>query len=120
MQDVEIQLNATKGFLLGGMLQDAWDQLEEIEPRLRATKEVLELRVKILMAMEKWELALEIANALCRSFPDSVTACIEAANCLHALGKTEEAIKKMLSGPAEKWGSALWHFDIGTIRVSAW
>src|ERR1043166_8573624 len=112
MIDSEIQLNAAKGFLLGGMLQDAWDQREEIEPELRATKEVLSLRVKILMAMEKWEFSLEIANALCRSFPDSVTAVVEAANCLHKLGKTKEAREKMMAAPGEKWGSAVWHFDM--------
>jgi hypothetical protein len=69
---------------------------------LRAAKEVLELRVKILMAMEKWELALEIANALCRGFPDSVTALIEAANCLHERGRTREATEQMMAGPPEK------------------
>ena len=61
---------------------------------------------------EKWELAFEIANALCRSFPDSVTAIIEAANCLHKLGKTQKAKDRMMTGPAEKWGSGLWHFDM--------
>ena len=49
-----IHLEAAQGWLELGNHQEAFDELEEIEPELRGHPDVLELRWYIYQRAEKW------------------------------------------------------------------
>lgn len=64
------RLQAACGYLGLGMPLDAWNELEEIEPSLRATREALLMRVEVCRALEKWELMAEVCRFLACREPD--------------------------------------------------
>jgi len=57
-------LTAAQGFTELGMWLDANAELEEIDPEVRHFPEVLEVRVRIYRALEKWELMQTVAKKL--------------------------------------------------------
>jgi Flp pilus assembly protein TadD len=72
MNDAPRHLEAALGYLALGMHQDAWDELESLPPKLRADDSVLELRIQIYQALEKWESARMLAESLAGRCPENV------------------------------------------------
>jgi uncharacterized protein HemY len=87
------------------MYEDAWEELEKLEPEERAHPEVLTERVQILMEMERWDSALAIIGGMLNagaSDPDLLLAGAKAARkagefakakalylrCIEPLGET--------------------------------
>jgi hypothetical protein len=66
------RLEAAHGYLGLGMPLEAWNELEAVEPSLRASREVLVMRVEVCRALEKWEMMAEICRFLARHEPDEV------------------------------------------------
>ena len=64
-------LEAALGYLDLGMHQDAWDELENLPPELRADDRVLELRIKIYQRLEKWNSARVLAESLAKRSPEN-------------------------------------------------
>lgn len=62
-------ITTAEGFFELGMLDGAWEQLEEIEPRERANSEVLAMRLRILERMGRFDMGLEIARGAVRLHP---------------------------------------------------
>lgn len=60
----EKHLIAAQGYVELGMWLDANAELEEIDPKVRHLPEVLEVRVRIYRALEKWELMQTVAKSL--------------------------------------------------------
>lgn len=59
------------GYAELGMYVDANEELEKIDPFLRAVPEILALRMEIYRGLEKWELIAEIAKRLTEFEPDN-------------------------------------------------
>jgi len=57
-------LRAANGYAELGMWSDAWDQLEEIAPEQRYCFEVGKLRVRILLALKRWDAVAILAESL--------------------------------------------------------
>ena len=62
-------LTAAQGFTELGMWLDANAELEKIDPEVRHVPEVLEVRVQIYRALEKWELMQTVAKKLTEADP---------------------------------------------------
>ena len=63
-------LQAAIGYLQLGMFEDANDELEELPPDLRASDEVLALRIEIYQRLAKWESARVLAESLAKRSPE--------------------------------------------------
>ena len=63
-------LTETVGYLELGMLQDAWDALEEIPAEERHLPAVLQVRLEIYCRMEKYEGMATIAEHLTKVIPE--------------------------------------------------
>ena len=63
-------LTAAQGYVELGLFLDANAELEYIDPEVRHFSEVLEIRVRIYRALEKWELMQTVAKALAIHDPD--------------------------------------------------
>ena len=70
---------AAVGYVELGMLQDANDELEKIDPFNRAAPEVLAVRLAIYRGLKKWELMQQIAKRLKEFQPDYVQWTISLA-----------------------------------------
>lgn len=62
-----MQLDRAEGFLLLGMLAEAWQETEDLPPIDRVDPLVLEIRLRILTATGNWELGGQLAGVLIAS-----------------------------------------------------
>lgn len=62
-------LNAAQGWLELGDLVSANEELDEITPEERAHPAVLDMRYQIYIKAKKWDMAVEVADALKRVLP---------------------------------------------------
>lgn len=86
-----LHLQAAVGWLELGNWLEATEDLERITPQMRAHPDVLQVRVKIYLAAEKWEYAAEVANTLSTMFPDSSFGTLPLAHALRKLDRITEA-----------------------------
>jgi hypothetical protein len=75
-------VEAAGGFFGLGLHEEAWNELEEVQPTARATAEVLALRVEILLAEGRADYARTIAAGAVRMHP-------EAGQCHYTLALAE-------------------------------
>jgi predicted Zn-dependent protease len=61
-------------------------------PESRAHPKVITLRFKIHEKTGNWDLAVEVAGALCRARPKAALPCIYLGRALNGLGNTQGAI----------------------------
>ena len=64
------RVQAAEGFLQLGMPEDAWNELEEIEPELRHLPQVILLRVLIFNALKRWEAAAVVGHGALERYPE--------------------------------------------------
>jgi tetratricopeptide (TPR) repeat protein len=67
---LERHLTEAVGYLELGILQDAWDSLEEIPAEQRHLPPVLQVRLEIYRRMEKYEGMATIAEHLTKALPE--------------------------------------------------
>jgi predicted Zn-dependent protease len=84
-------LEATEGWLGLGDQVSANEELEHISPAFRNNPLVLEMRWKIYVKAEKWELAAEVGRIMSEILPDSALGFIHYAYSLHELKRPQEA-----------------------------
>ena len=84
-------LNAAAGYLGLGMPLDAWNELEEIDPDKRALPEVLNVRVEVCRALEKWEMMAQVTNRLRNIEPDEVGHPLNMAYAVRRFKSEAEA-----------------------------
>lgn len=88
----QLHLNTAAGFLQIGEPMDAWTELERITPLNRAKTGVLTVRLAVCRALQKWELAEEIARTLIRREPGNVMHVVALAEVMgHREGPTAAA-----------------------------
>jgi tetratricopeptide (TPR) repeat protein len=64
-------LTAAYGYVQLQMFHEANEQLDKIDPFLRAAPEILALRIEIYRGLAKWELMIELAKRLLEFQPDN-------------------------------------------------
>ena len=86
-----MSLQRAQGWLELHLPLEANEELDEIQPAMRAHPEVLKLRYLVYDAAKKWDMALEIAACLHRQLPDDPWGGTHAGIALSGLGRTQEA-----------------------------
>jgi tetratricopeptide (TPR) repeat protein len=106
------QINAAIGYFNLGMTDDALAELESMPLADALRPETIALKVSIQMRKGLWTKALEGAELLCALLPDHPSPYLDAAFCLHELNRTEEARRKLLSGPAQLKSNSLFYYNM--------
>src|SRR4029077_17897109 len=75
--------------------------------------EVLQLRLHHLMRQKRWARALTVSRKLCQGAPDCSAGFLHAGFCLHELGKTLQAKKLLLKGPAALLREPIYYYNMG-------
>ncbi len=88
-------LKAAEGWLELGNYQEAFDELDEIDPELHAHPDVLEMRLRIYEMTEKWDSCIEIGNTLVEIKSGELSCWIRRSYALHKLKRTKEAYDKL-------------------------
>jgi hypothetical protein len=99
------------------MFDDAWEELETLPfDESRISGEVLELRSKCCVGLEKWEMGAEIARGGIKKNPDCLELYISGAYCIRRLDGEGKAFDFLSSGhPASYEGQparGLWWFHM--------
>lgn len=89
-------LKAAQGWLGLGDWCEADEELEAITPQMRAHPDVLCVRWQVYAKAKKWEIAAEVAQALCKIVPDEPFGWIHLGYALHELKRTQEAWNVLL------------------------
>jgi predicted Zn-dependent protease len=90
-------LLAAEGWLELGNPREANEELEKIQPRLRAHPNVLEVRWRIYAAAGRWDACLDLAVAVTKLDPRRRSGWFHYATTIHRLGRAEEAREVLLS-----------------------
>lgn len=106
-------ISAAQGYLELGMVDEALAELERIPEADRENDEVLQLRVYILMRARRWNDALTTCEALRQTRPELSLGYIHGAFCLHELGRTPEAMRMLLEGPASLLREPVYFYNLG-------
>jgi tetratricopeptide (TPR) repeat protein len=89
-------LNAAEGWLGLGDYQSALEELELINPALRAHPDVLAVRCDIYTDAMKWPAVVAVASALVRLIPDRPSGWVRRSFALHGLKQTQQAFDLLL------------------------
>ncbi len=95
------------------MLRESIAELDAIAPRFQNRPEVLQMRLHHLMKKKNWNQALRVSENLCRVAPDLGTGFLHAGFCLHQLGKTAEARKRLITGPIALLREPIYYYNMG-------
>ena len=89
-------LNAAEGWLGLGNLAEAQQELEKLSAEMTTHPEVLRVRYHLYEKTKRWEQASEIAQLICRLFPETPFGWIHLAYALHELRRTREAYQVLI------------------------
>jgi predicted Zn-dependent protease len=92
-------LDKSRGYIDLAMYEEAWSELDGLGPELRNRRETHEMRIVIRLDQKRLDDALDLCESLCDRHPENHAGFIQGAYCLHALGRTVEAINFLQSGP---------------------
>jgi Flp pilus assembly protein TadD len=106
-------LRAACGYAELGMTRQSVAELNAIETTFQERPEVLQLRLHHLMREKKWARALIVSRKLCRAAPQCGAGFLHAGFCLHELGKTAEAKRLLLQGPAALLKEPIYYYNMG-------
>ena len=106
------RLTAAEGFLELGLPQDAWDELEEIEPEHRDALEVLKLRLNILIPMQRWESAAILGDSIIRKSPTDGDFFCLTAYAVRRCRSLVEARDTLLLGRELLQNAPVFHFNM--------
>ena len=95
------------------MTRQSLAELNAIERAMQNRPEVLQLRLHHLMRKRDWVRALLVSRKLCRVAPNSGTGFLHAGFCLHELGRTAQAKRLLLRGPATLRKEPIYHYNMG-------
>ena len=109
----EWNLRAACGYAELGMARESLAELDAIAPDFQERPEVLQLRLHHLMKKRSWARALVVSRKLCRVAPQCGAGFLHAGFCLHELGKTAEAKKLLLTGPAALLKEPIYYYNMG-------
>jgi tetratricopeptide (TPR) repeat protein len=89
--------DAACGYVQLQMFHEANEELEKIDPFLRAAPEVLALRIEIYRGLQKWELMAELAKRLAEFQPNDVQWTVLFAYATRRAESIEAAKEILLS-----------------------
>jgi len=111
--DFEWRLRAAVGYAELGMNRESIAELNAIDTRSQILPEVLQLRLHHLMREKKWARALTVSRKLCQVAPHCSAGFLHAGFCLHELGKTAQAKKLLMKGPATLLREPIYYYNMG-------
>ena len=117
MEHHERNIIAAQGYLELGMFRDVWRELCSLPADLLSRADVLEILVLSLMGEQRWDEALKVAERLRHQLPKEPGGHIHTAYCLHELGRTEDALNVLLSGPDTLRSKSVFFYNVGCYQA---
>ncbi|MDB6139338.1 MAG: Tetratricopeptide repeat-containing protein [Verrucomicrobiaceae bacterium] len=113
LMELERKILTAQGYMELGLFEDARAELVSLPKQAWERLEVMETWVLCLMGEQRWEEALEMSGRLCEMQPKEAGGFIHSAYCLHELGRTEEAMVMLQSGPRSLRTKSVYFYNLG-------
>ncbi len=107
---------AAEGFLDLGMVDEAWEQLDVIEPLERAHPSVVAMRIRILERMECFETGVEIARGAARLHPEDLDIRLLGAVHIRQVTGDAEALRFLEDDAGTFHGDGGYWFAIACLH----
>lgn len=108
---VRRRLEAAQGYCELGLPSLAWEEIAPLRKPLGHLSSLIETELMILLIEKRWIEGLALALRLQRLHPDQPAGWLQASFCLHELGRTREALERLVSGPRALRTVALFHYN---------
>ena len=108
---VRRRLEAARGYCELGLPRLAWEEIRPLRSTLGNCSEVIELELVILMHEKRWTEGLKTAERLREKLAAHPAGWLQAAFCLHELGRTRDALECLGTAPASVRQAALFHYN---------
>jgi tetratricopeptide (TPR) repeat protein len=112
----DVRLRAAAGYIELGMLEEAWEELDGVEPGGGRDAGATKVRLLLLLREERWGRALEVAQAMVALEPGAAEGYIHSAYCLHELGRTGEAERVLEEGPPALERVAVYFYNLACYK----
>jgi hypothetical protein len=109
-------LTTAEGFLDLGMVDEAWAELDEIEPMERAHPSVISMRLRILERMERFETGGEIARGAVRVHPDELGLWLLGSRQVRATEGIGSAMEFLLGSGERFTSKAAYWFELACLH----
>ena len=123
-------LTAAQGWLELGLVEEAFAELESIQPQHRTHPDVLKLRWQIYAKAEKWGHAFAVAQGLARLLPDDVEPFIwrsysarrmQGGGVLHAFELLHAVVRDFPDEPVVPFNLACYCCRLGRMpQAQSW
>lgn len=110
--DDQKHLTTAQGYAELGMWLDANAELEEIDPEVRHVPEVLEVRVLIYRALEKWELMQTVSKQLALYDPEQPQWKVSWAFATRRADSIEQARIILVNAIERMPNVAIFHYNL--------
>ena len=111
-------LDKTRGYIDLAMYDEAWREVDGLPPEKRDSPEAYGMRIIIRLDQGNLEEALVLSERLCKVHPDSHAGFVQGAFCLHQLGRTEEAIDHLQSGPETLLDVPVYFYNLACYELA--
>ena len=105
-------VGASEGYIALGMHQEAWDELETLEPEARAHPDALALRLEIFVALKRYESAAILAEGMIANGDDTPGTWLHGAWAIRRHRTLEDARAFLLRGEAHLENVALFQYNL--------
>ncbi|HRQ88584.1 MAG TPA: tetratricopeptide repeat protein [Bacteroidia bacterium] len=111
-------LDRSRGYLDLAMFEEAWRELDALPDDKRHLPDTHEMRIVIRLDEGRVEEALALCGVLCSLHPENHAGFIQGAYCLHALGRTEDAIEHLQSGPETLRDEPVYFYNLACYELA--
>lgn len=111
-------LEKVRGYLDLGMVEEAAREIEKLPAHRRGTPEAQEMRISVQLDKGGLNDALALCEILCDLAPENHAGFLQGAYCLHEMGRTEDAINHLQSGPESLRDEPMYFYNLGCYELA--
>lgn len=115
--DLRWGLSFARGYLDMGMLAAAERELNRLSVRHRCYADVIELRVRVLLARGRYEKAAWLARSAAKVYPGVAEFYLYAARAYEALERPDQAKAVWVSAPSLFHVSGVFHYNLARFEA---
>jgi len=110
-------LSFARGYLELGMLAAAERELARLSVRHRCYADVIELRIRVLLARHRYDKAAWLARSASKVYPGVAEFYLFASRAYEALDRPDQAKEVWISAPTLFHASGMYHFNLARFEA---
>jgi tetratricopeptide (TPR) repeat protein len=105
-------LRAADGYLVLGLPEEAFRELNGVIPQDRGTRAVLLARIRVLLHLKRWSAGEKLSRYGAKRYPEEEEFTVQRAFSLHKMQQGEEAVAVLHSAPDWIRRTGILHYNL--------